>query len=41
MVCCGSEASTGLEGEVGLLLPWDILVITDGAVLTPTLNARK
>ena len=34
MVSCCSEAGTGLEGEVGLLLPCDILIIADGAVLT-------
>ena len=34
MVSCCSEVSTGLEGEAGLLLPCDILIIADGAVLT-------
>ena len=41
MVSCNSEASTGLEGEAGQLLPWDILQIAKGAVLTPPLNVRN
>ena len=40
-VSCCSEAGTGLEGEAGLLLPCDMLTITSGAVLTPTLNVIK
>ena len=40
-ISCGSEAGTGLEGEVGLLLPCDMLMITSGAVLIPTLCANK
>ena len=40
-VSCGSKAGTGLEGEAGLLLPCDMLTITSGAVLTPTLSTNK